>query len=156
MIRKIFSIFALLVMLLGLSAYGSAYAKDTIQPNDLLNLIAEAKGKQVVLVNFYASWCSPCNEEIPHLITLREKYSEDELVMIGINLDETLDIMKSFNEKMAINYTTFHDKGSIQSLYRVSSIPFTVVYGKNGNTIYAKVGYASEATLTNTIEYGIE
>ena len=63
--------FALLVFAFTLT--GSALAKDNIQANELLSLIADAKGKQVVLVNFYASWCPPCNEEIPHLIQLREK-----------------------------------------------------------------------------------
>ena len=156
MIRKIFLVFTMVLMIFGLNTYGSAYAKNTIRDDELLNLIAGAKGKQVVLVNFYASWCPPCREEMPHLINLRKKYSEDELIMIGINLDESADIMKDFNKKMAVNYTTFHDTGAIQRLYRVEAVPFTVIYGKNGNSIYAKAGYVSEETLTKTVEYGIK
>ncbi len=146
--------FALLVFAFTLT--GSALAKDNIQANELLSLIADAKGKQVVLVNFYASWCPPCNEEIPHLIQLREKYSEDELIMIGINLDQDASTMKKFNKKTGLNYTTFHDTGAIQNLYNISAIPFTVVYGKKGNTIYAEAGYVDAKTLIKTVQYGMK
>ena len=156
MIRKIFPVFVLFLMVFGMGTYGCAYAKNTIQGDELLDLIAGAKGKQVVLVNFYASWCPPCREEMPHLVNLRKKYSEDELIMIGINLDENVAVMDDFNKKMGVNYTTFHDIGEIQRLYRVGSVPFTVIYGKNGNSIYAKAGYMSEETLIKTVEYGMK
>lgn len=155
MIRKISLVFTLLTIFLGVNSPNFAYAK-TIQANDLLNLIVDAKGKQVVLVNFYASWCPPCVEEVPHLVNLRKKYSEEELKIIGINLDESVDTMTKFNTRMGINYTTFSDTGSIQNLYRIDSIPFTIIYGKSGNTIYAQAGYASENALTKVIEYGMK
>ena len=154
--KKIFPIFALLLMFFGFNADGLASGTKTIRENELLNLIAEAKGKQVVFVNFYASWCPPCRKEMPHLINIRKQYSEDELIMIGINLDETVETMEAFNKHMAVNYKTFHDTGALQRLYRVESVPFTVIYGKSGNAVYAQAGYADEKTLKKTIEYGLK
>ncbi len=133
----------------------SASAKG-MSGEDFLNLVADQKDKRVVVVNFYASWCPPCREEIPHLIDVQKKFSKDELLVIGVNLDQSEATMHSFNKKAGINHMTIHDNGELQRLFRVSSIPFNLVYGKNGKAIYAQPGLINEAKLTKTIEYGLK
>lgn len=132
-----------------------AFAKESMTATELLNMISNAKEKQVVLVNFYASWCPPCREEIPHLIQLRKKFASDKVLIIGINLDKSQEIMNAFDKEYKINYPTFHDMGSIQSTYRINAVPFTLVYSKSGKPIYAQAGFADEETLEEAITYGL-
>lgn len=132
-----------------------SYAKDNITLNELLNTISESKGKQVVLINFYASWCTPCREEIPSFIEIRNTYKEDTLKMIAINLDETPEEMKAFNKKVNINYQTFHDTGELAQFYMVQGIPFTVIYGKDGNAVLATTGLLQKKDVVSAINYGL-
>lgn len=131
-------------------------AEEIRTSTDLLDKIAASKGKQAVIVNFYASWCPPCREEIPHLIDIRNKYSEDELKIIAINLDESLSTMQEFNKKAGINYQTFHDStGDIQNFFSIQSIPFNLIYSKNGKAVYASPGSVSAQRLSELVEYGL-
>ena len=138
-----------------LTNYTPSYANDSITLNELLDTISKSKGKQVVLVNFYASWCGPCREEIPSFIEIRNDYDEDTLKIIAINLDETPEEMKAFNKKLNINYQTFHDTGELAQFYMVQGIPFTVIYGKDGNAVLATTGLLHKKDLINAIDYGL-
>lgn len=148
----------ILLLCLFLTAFGHAqgFGKEISTSNDLLNVVAEAKGKQVVIINFYASWCPPCREEIPHLIEIRKKYSKNELKIIAINLDESKETMQAFNQKAGINYESHHDgTGSIQQFFGIKGIPFNLVYSKNGKAVYASPGTINQQRLTEIIEYGL-
>lgn len=65
--------------------------------------LSDYTGKKVLVV-FWATWCPPCQREIPHLIELREKQSEDDLAIIAIS-NEGLELLKNFAEQKQINYT---------------------------------------------------
>lgn len=58
---------------------------------------------EVVLVNFWATWCAPCRDEIPHLIELQRRYGGQDFRVIGIAIDEQ-DPVKTFSKKFGINY----------------------------------------------------
>lgn len=145
----------LAVILCALSFFQS-YAGDIKTSNDLLNEIASSSNKQVVIVNFYASWCSPCREEIKDLIKVREQFSANDLRIIAVNLDDEASTMQAFNKKAGINYETWHDfQGNISSFFNFQSIPFNIVYSKAGKAIYAKPGAIPLQRLTDLIEYGL-
>lgn len=152
---KLFKLLLAAICFTGLSI-SQAFAGDIQNSSDLLSEISKSKDKQVVLVNFYASWCGPCRAEIPHLISIRKKYSENDLKIIAINLDDSKNTMEKFNKEMGINYSTYHDSGSIQQFFMVQGIPFNLVYGKNGDAVYADSGIISEQRLTEIIEYGLQ
>lgn len=152
---KLFKLLLAAICFISLSI-SQAFAGDIQNSSDLLSEISKSKDKQVVLVNFYASWCGPCRAEIPHLISIRKKYSENDLKIIAINLDDSKNTMEKFNKEMGINYSTFHDSGSIQQFFMVQGIPFNLVYGKNGDAVYADSGIISEQRLTEIIEYGLQ
>lgn len=133
-----------------------SYAGDIKTSNDLLNEIASSNNKQVVLVNFYASWCPPCREEIKDLIKIREQFSPNDLRIIAVNLDEEANTMQAFNKSAGINYETYHDfQGNISSFFNFESIPFNIIYSKAGKAIYARPGAISLQRLTDLIEYGL-
>ncbi len=145
----------LAVILCALSFFQS-YAGDIKTSNDLLNEIASSSNKQVVIVNFYASWCPPCREEIKDLIKVREQFSANDLRIIAVNLDDEASTMQTFNKKAGINYETWHDfQGNISSFFNFQSIPFNIIYSKAGKAIYAKPGAIPLQRLTDLIEYGL-
>ncbi len=154
MLKKIVIAFFTLLMFMGSMAQNAMAKNYSI--NEFLDLISEAKGKQVVFVNFFASWCPPCREEVPHIIELRNTYSDEELLIFGVNLDQDVKTFEEFVEKMGINYTTTHDNGEIQQFFRVSSIPFNIIYAKDGRAVYAKPGLISATELKKTISYAME
>lgn len=137
-------------------SFSQSYAGDIKTSNDLLNEIARSSNKHVVLVNFYASWCPPCRQEIQELIAVRKQFSSDQLRIIGINLDNEKNTMLDFNKNAGINYETYHDfQGRISEFFNFQTIPFNIIYSKAGKAIYAKAGAVPFERLTELIEYGL-
>jgi len=65
--------------------------------------LASYRGK-VVLIDFWATWCVPCREEIPHFVALQDKYRARGLVVIGISMDDTEPPVRAFYQKYGMNY----------------------------------------------------
>lgn len=147
--------FCICIVILCIS-FSQSYANDIKTSNDLLDEIAKSSNKCVVLVNFYASWCPPCRQEIQELIKIRKQFSEDKLRIIGINLDEEKNAMLDFNKNAGINYETYHDfQGNITNFFNFQTIPFNIIYSKAGKAIYAQAGAIPFERLTELIEYGL-
>ena len=65
--------------------------------------LAQFKG-QVILLNFWATWCGPCKIEIPGFIELQDTYRNQGFVVLGLSVDDTVDQIKPFAEEFAVNY----------------------------------------------------
>ncbi|MEO5347082.1 MAG: TlpA family protein disulfide reductase [Magnetococcus sp. YQC-9] len=108
--------------------------------------LPELQGK-VVLVNFWATWCPPCLEEIPELIKLQTTYAERGLVVVGIDYMEKPDREKlvRFMEEQGINYpVAYGETRVIQGLARalggVFALPVTKVLNREGKVVKSHVG----------------
>lgn len=145
---------SLCLVLFSIFLASSSFAGQTLSYKELQDVLQKAQNNKIVVLNFYASWCPPCREEVPHLIELRKKYSPEELEIIAINYDKSLNDMQVFNKAKGINYSTFRDDGSLQHYYKVRSIPFTVIYGKSGDIVLSKVGFVDGTILENAIKQG--
>lgn len=91
------------------------------------------KPPEVLIVNFWASWCTPCLEEFPSLTSLIEKYKDKDLKVIGVNTDEKDqdNKVKKIQQKYGLNFPIVLDKdGSMINDFLVSTIPISIIYHK--------------------------
>lgn len=98
---------------------------------------------QVVIVNFWATWCPPCKAEIPGFVDLYEEYKDDGLVIIGVSLDQTgWNEVHPFIEEYEINYPIVVGNQEIAEAYgNIRSIPTTFVLDQDGAIAKKYVGY---------------
>lgn len=127
--------------------------KDWVQgqPVDL----AAGKGKQIVVVEFWATWCGPCRTSIPHLTDLQKKYQDKDVVFVGIS-DEDADTVKPFVKKMGdkMAYTVAADPDrktytAYMEAYGQNGIPTAFVVDREGRVAW--VGHPM-AELDETLE----
>lgn len=94
--------------------------------------LSALKGKPVVL-NFWASWCDPCNEETPLLQTTWQQYHTDGVVFIGIDYQDQQQAAEQFLQKYHVTYLTGPDTtGTISVDFGVSNVPATVFIDRSG------------------------
>ncbi len=98
----------------------------------------------VIVVNFWATWCTPCREEIPEFIEAQKKFSDQGLVFVGIAIDQA-DKVKMFSEEFGINYPVLVGSMNTWSLLeaagnRQSALPYTVVINRSGEIVETYLG----------------
>jgi cytochrome c biogenesis protein CcmG, thiol:disulfide interchange protein DsbE len=99
--------------------------------------LSSYRGK-VVLLDFWATWCVPCREEIPNFMELQDKYREDGFEMIGISMDDGPEPVRSFFQEFHMNYPVVMGNAKIGELYGgVLGLPIAFLLDRNGR-VYAK------------------
>lgn len=95
--------------------------------------LSQLKGKVVVL-NFWATWCPPCREEMPSMEALYQKYKENkEFVMLLVSIDENIDTVREFMKKNNYSMPVYHDPDKdAGSAYGITGVPETFLIDKNG------------------------
>lgn len=113
--------------------------------------LSDFKGK-VIILNFFASWCPPCRQEIPDFIELQTQYAGRGFVMIGVSLTPA-DNVKPFAEKMGINYTVLIGDDKAQAAYGpIRSIPTTFLIDKEFNIAQKYIGYRPREVFESRIK----
>lgn len=115
----------------------------------------EWRGKIIVL-NFWATWCPPCREEIPLFISLQKKHSADDLQVIGVAID-TLTAVMVYRQSVRINYPILIGDDNTLDLVarygnRMGSLPYTVIIDRNGSIVARKLGEITQLELDSLIE----
>jgi len=87
----------------------------------------------LVILNFWATWCQPCLMEFPSLVELKKKYSDDKILVFGINQDDEDQIknIKKISKKFKLNFPNIADSnGVILEKFMISAIPVSIIYHK--------------------------
>jgi cytochrome c biogenesis protein CcmG/thiol:disulfide interchange protein DsbE len=102
--------------------------------------LSELKG-QVVVINFWASWCPPCREEAPYLESMWRKYKDQGVVFLGIDYVDTEPEALAYIEDFEITYPNGPDLGTeISQAYRIQGVPETFFVAKDGTLRGVKIG----------------
>ncbi len=118
---------------------------------------ADYKGKVLVL-DFWATYCPPCREEVPHLIALQKRYGAQGLNVVGLNVggDEDRPKVAGFVQQFGISYQLGYpdDELSAAVFSQTDAIPQTYVFDRNGRLVKRFVGFDSAAAtaLDNAIQ----
>jgi DsbE subfamily thiol:disulfide oxidoreductase len=111
------------------------------------------KGKVVVL-NFWATWCPPCRQEIPDFIALQKEYGSRGLTFVGVALDEEgASAVKPFAKDAGINYPlVIGDEKAVTAYESIEVVPTTYVIDRNGIVISRHIGSLSKAEMEQEIK----
>lgn len=169
----------------GISSYLNIAGESSREEKDLSDTASEAdftlrdqygeehslsdyKGK-VVFINFYATWCPPCNKELPDIEKLFREYgaNQEEVVFLGItnprskayphNSDEDTDYIKNFLEEGGYTFPTLFDEtGEIFQKYGISAFPTTFIFDGEGNVLGYVPGMMTEDIMRNVISQALD
>jgi peroxiredoxin len=105
--------------------------------------LEDFKGNVIVL-DFWASWCPPCREGLPHLDKLYQEKREQGVAVFAVNVRETDEQAKAFMSQQNLSVPVLLDtKGEVSGQYLVSGIPQTVVIGRDGKVSQVLVGFGA-------------
>ncbi len=117
--------------------------------------LSEHKGRNIVILDFWATWCPPCRRGLPAMIDIARKYADRDVVLYAVNQRESAKLIKEFLRESNLDMPVALDpNGRIGKLFEVSGIPRTVVIDKNGTIQAVHVGFGggTQAQLESEID----
>ncbi|MGQ0577817.1 MAG: TlpA family protein disulfide reductase [Betaproteobacteria bacterium] len=117
--------------------------------------LAQWRGK-VLVVNFWATWCVPCLEEIPQFIRMQDRHGSQGLQFVGIAIDDIAKV-REFAVKYRMNYPILIGEMDAVELARLAGnerggLPFTVIVDRKGSLVGTRIGGLNEQELTRIIQ----
>jgi len=128
-------LFALLLAAVSVGSPMAGFAAE-----DTLDL-AQYRGR-VVVVDFWASWCTPCRRSIPWLNEMRAKYGDRGLVIIGVNVDKDRREAERFLKEVPAEFGIVYDpNGRLATSYQIEGMPSSLVFGRDGELAARHLGF---------------
>ena len=148
--HRFFNLFIALVISFTLTGTAQAATVNQAAPNFTLksmsgkNLKLSELAGNVVMLNFWASWCGPCRKEMPLLNGLHNKYEKLGFVVLGVNVEQEQKLAKSFLSDTPVDFPILFDAANqVSKAYDVIAMPTTVMIDRNGKVRYIHKGYKS-------------
>lgn len=106
------------------------------------NMRLEDLRGQVVMLNFWASWCGPCRQEMPHMEDIFKKYEKFGFTVLAVSVDENPEDANRFLDAVPVSFPILYDTESrVSELYGVDAMPTTVMIDRDGNKRFLHRGY---------------
>ena len=103
--------------------------------------LSEYRG-EVVMINFWATWCGPCRQEMPLLDELYTRYERVGFSLLGVNIDDDSRRAMQMVEDLGVSFPVLFDaRKEVSKLYEVEAMPVTVLVDREGNVRYVHHGY---------------
>jgi peroxiredoxin len=138
-------------------AAGPLHTGDTAPPFTLSRpsggtvALSSLRGKPVY-ISFFATWCAPCNEEAPSVVSLEGKYRHKGLVVLGVDEQETAAKTKEFASKYHIPFKVVMDDGPMGKDYGVLALPVHVFIDKQGKVATYRLGEMTPSEIEAAIK----
>ncbi|MDP2932262.1 MAG: TlpA disulfide reductase family protein [Chloroflexota bacterium] len=115
--------------------------------------LSDLRGKPVLL-NFWATWCPPCREEVPLIEEINQEWTSKGLVVLTVSLDDSADTVKDFVQNYGLTFTVLHDREQrVAQTYGIQGIPTTLFIDKDGNIRARTVGaFPNKAAIETGIK----
>ena len=125
---------------------GTTLDGETIRLSDL-------RGK-TVLINVFASWCGPCRLEMPHLVEASDQFEDQEVVFVGINLQENPEAVQAFRDEFNVQFPlVLNEDGSLtNNLYTPIGLPTSWFIDQDGVVRYVFAGAMTRDVLQNVLD----
>jgi len=103
--------------------------------------LSEYRG-EVVMINFWATWCGPCQQEMPLLEELHNRYQRVGFRLLGVNIDDDADRAMDMVQNLGVTFPVLFDETkAVSKLYQVEAMPVTVLLDRAGTVRYVHHGY---------------
>lgn len=103
--------------------------------------LSEYRG-DVVMINFWATWCGPCRQEMPLLDDLYNRYQRVGFNLLGVNIDDDSSRAMDMMAELGVDFPVlFDDRKEVSRMYEVDAMPVTVLVDREGNVRYVHQGY---------------
>ncbi len=165
MIKKKFAILFVLLFLVFSGVFSCSSKKEATESNgkknskeivlknfdmnELKNLLKNDT-KPIILLNFWATWCSECRKEMPELVEFYDKY-KDKVTLIGLSLDDSKEEVKNFMKLSHVNFPIYMADKKLSQHLMINGIPVTFIF-KNGKYVKYHLGSYSYSQLTSDVD----
>lgn len=159
---------AIIIVIVGLAAAFFALRGETGPPVDIGSpapdftlgqlgngylTLSDLEGK-VVMLNFWATWCGPCREEMPAMQNVYERYRDQGFEIVAINLQETEVAVKGFINQLGVNFPVVYDlTGEVFDTYLVRPLPTSYFIDSTGTIRFLYIGPMSEEDIEQRVQF---
>lgn len=105
--------------------------------------LKDYRGK-VVLINFWATWCPPCREEMPLFEKVYKKYKDKGFEILAISTDSSVDQVKKFLKEYRVSFPVLFDDANVSGLYGIQGLPTSFLINREGEVVKVRLGKYKE------------
>jgi thiol-disulfide isomerase/thioredoxin len=137
-----------LLLSLGVAAVQAAPSLEhrVIDVQNQVVSLNEFKGK-VVYVDFWASWCGPCRKSFPWMNEMQQKYRDQGLAVVAINLDTDRELAQAFLSEVPADFSVrFNPEGDVARSFDLLGMPSSFIFNRQGQLVQSHVGFYTDKT----------